>query len=298
MPQLPLRHTGEVTCSRWLQCLLQPRASLQRACLLHPRPHPTACSPRDTPKPSDAPKPSDTLKPGNPSTEQSSPRPRTHARRPMSSPLTSDSSAPSNGAESSVHPFGTPAARTPTNIKYRYTAAGKHRSSPLKGISSSPDTKLKTRFTTTTTTPKTRPVSRPRTRSDPAALLVRSSSTHHAHRSLRRKTATSLALVQQDVSLFSSSPLSSLPSTRDPSPIDMIASSSNSSLSQVPSTPSKATTNNNNMDMGDVWQVGTPVWILIHQSKVSESNGSTSDRIWWPAQVSGHLFAAAAAAGC
>ncbi|KAF9218090.1 hypothetical protein BS17DRAFT_770921, partial [Gyrodon lividus] len=74
----------------------------------------------------------------------------------MSSPTRSEGKHSESDSPGSSNPFGGPNSHGTKTIKYRYSATGKHRSSPLKGSSSSPERKI-----INTSKPRVKPKAKP-----------------------------------------------------------------------------------------------------------------------------------------
>lgn len=230
------------------------------------------------------------------------------AEQLMDSPGRSDEDAMRSDNDPASHPFGEPSARKSKSIKYRYTAMGKHRSSPLKGSSSSPErvskakTKLKGKLKLT---PKSSASMSQPTPSKPAAI-----------RSLKRKALSP----SPDRDWSSCSSLSSLPSSpiapaREPPPastsvslVSEPAPSTSTHRSQMtfPSSPihpvSKAsplqvtrTTSKKSANAGVAgnWEVGVSAWVSVNQCgaiigdslQPTDVSAVADERFWWPAQI-------------
>ena len=236
----------------------------------------------------------------------------------MDSPTRSDDEANRLESDPGSHPFGEPSARKSKNVKFRYSATGKHLSSPLKSSSMSPERKAKSSV-------KPNPRPRPKVRRTPATPLSLSQPTPGPAKIKRRpKRKASFSPTRRELSPSSqlSSPLSSappspsvvskelpaafpaftqatqpaLPAAR-PAPLRlMMASASKASLSQPLSTPKRKSDKPLLGTAQGAWEVGTPVWVLVDQSGAVHgdrvqpaSSGDTvtesSDYMWWPAQV-------------
>ncbi|KAI9574204.1 hypothetical protein HD554DRAFT_2045299 [Boletus coccyginus] len=209
-----------------------------------------------------------------------------------------DSPTPSN-------PFPEPAHRTKA-VKYRYTATGKHLSSPLKGSASSPDRKPAKPGKSFTPIPSS-----------------------HAHKgkapavattSRKRKVSARKEDILSAMFISSPSPLSSTPSspivsTKDlpPSPTahppkrlsvsktlslrSLGPSASKVSVLSQPLSPKrkkkKNKTNARKPESADAWDIGNSVWVLVNQSGMLADNStqpksdpeSSEPLSWWPAQV-------------
>ncbi|KAI6008077.1 hypothetical protein EDC04DRAFT_2777499 [Pisolithus marmoratus] len=233
----------------------------------------------------------------------------------MDSPGRSDEDANRSDNDPASHPFGEPSTRGSKNIKYRYSATGKHRSSPLKGSSSSPEhtgkAKVQSKGKLKLTPNPSASVSQP-TPSKPAAV-----------RSLKRKALSSTP----DREWSSCSPLSSLPSSpiapsKAPPPASAptsrvaeaapsssvrrsqvtLANSSifplsKASAPQVTLTPpsKKLAKAGSKADLGS-WEVGMSAWVSVNQCGVVIGDTSqptqdgdvstiTDEHFWWPAQI-------------
>ncbi|KAF8447381.1 hypothetical protein L210DRAFT_3641335 [Boletus edulis BED1] len=228
------------------------------------------------------------------------------------SPGRSDVDSPS-----SSNPFCEPAHRT-KSVKYRYTATGKHLSSPLKGSSSSPDRKpikpKKSKLTTLTPAPSSHAA-----KGKAPAVATTS----------RKRKASAASLRKEDVLnaifLSSPSPLSSAPTTPIVSTKDLPSSptftakesipdlpkclpvsktfslhplkptASNFSLLSQPLSPKRKQRKNktNVQQSAHAWDIGNSVWVLVNQSGVFADNTahpqndpqSSESFMWWPAQV-------------
>ncbi|KAG9318924.1 hypothetical protein JVU11DRAFT_1036 [Chiua virens] len=219
------------------------------------------------------------------------------------SPGRSDGDSPS-----SSNPFREPAQRT-KNIKYRYTATGKHLSSPLKGSPSSPERKLAKpakRMVNFTTPAPTSHVSKAKL---PAVATT----------SRKRKASTSCFRkedVLNSIFLASPSPLSSPPtsptiSTKDlpPSPTTAPKASIQGSLKRLPfskalslralePSESKFSVLSQPLSPKRKQKKSKPnannsVWVLVNQAGILADHTvqphddlkSLEPRMWWPAQV-------------
>ncbi|KAI6036021.1 hypothetical protein BKA83DRAFT_4157016 [Pisolithus microcarpus] len=207
------------------------------------------------------------------------------AEQLMDSPGRSDEDAHRSDNDSTSHPFGEPSTRKSKSIKYRYTAMGKHRSSPLKGSSSSsPEragkarTKLKGKLKLT---PKSSASMSQPTPSIPAAV-----------RSLKRKAispspdiewsscSSSLLPASASVSLVTEP----TPSTSTHSPV------SKASALQVTRTASKKL---GNAGVTGNWEIGMSVWVSVNQCgaiigdtlQPTDVSAIADECFWWPAQI-------------
>ncbi|KIK14366.1 hypothetical protein PISMIDRAFT_17314 [Pisolithus microcarpus 441] len=231
------------------------------------------------------------------------------AEQLMDSPGRSDEDAHRSDNDSASHPFGEPSTRKSKSIKYRYTAMGKHRSSPLKGSSSSsPEragkarTKLKGKLKLT---PKSSASMSQPTPSIPAAV-----------RSLKRKAISP----SPDIEWSSCSSLSSLPSSpiapsKEPPPASASVSlvteptpstSTHRSPMTFPSSPthpvSKASalqvTRTASKKLGNAgvtgnWEIGMSVWVSVNQCgaiigdtlQPTDVSAIADECFWWPAQI-------------
>lgn len=236
------------------------------------------------------------------------------AEQLMDSPGRSDEDANRSDNDPTSHPFGEPSARKLKNVKYRYTATGKHRSSPLKGSSSSPER-----------TGKPKVQSKPKLKLTPkpsASLSQPTPSIPAAVHSLKRKALPSTS----DRELSSCSPLSSLPSSpiapskqHPPASPPVSHATESASSTSVPlsrmTLPSSATfplskasasqatfTPRKKLAKAGVktdlsgWEVGLPAWVLVNQCGVivGDTFQPTEDGdviaiaeecFWWPAQI-------------
>ncbi|KAF9218185.1 hypothetical protein BS17DRAFT_770859 [Gyrodon lividus] len=241
----------------------------------------------------------------------------------MSSPTRSEGKHSESDSPGSSNPFGGPNSHGTKTIKYRYSATGKHRSSPLKGSSSSPERKI-----INTSKPRVKPKAKPLPAFTPSASTSASKGKAPAMPSTPRKRKASVSSFRREdtpSSLSALSPLSSVPTspivptkdlppsstpmtkwtTPDPSTrlprIKTISTSSSwpyvskvSTLSQPLSSPR---TKKANMAIGNrgpnTWDVGSSVWILVNESGtlVDDSVQPNNDpdlfeeRLWWPAQI-------------
>lgn len=213
----------------------------------------------------------------------------------------------------SSNPFREPAQRT-KSVKYRYTATGKHLSSPLKGSSSSsPERKLDKpkKSNLATRTPA------------PSSHAAKGKVTAVATTSRKRKAPLRKEDLLNSMFLSSPSPLSSAPTsplqptkdlppsptltTKDsaPDPPKRLSVSKTLPLhafeptapklglfSQPLTSKRKQKKSKTNAQKGvDAWDIGNSVWVLINQSGVLADNSAQSQSdiessMWWPAQVS------------
>ncbi|KAG8217939.1 hypothetical protein J3R82DRAFT_6106 [Butyriboletus roseoflavus] len=214
----------------------------------------------------------------------------------------------------SSNPFRGPASRT-KSVKFRYSATGKHLSSPLKGSPSSPERKpamsRKAKPATFTPAPS----------SHAAKAKVREVAT-----TSRKRKASASSFRREDIlnSIFisSPSPLSSAPtspavSTKDlpfsptpttnesilapPKRLCMAKTLSMRSLGPTaskfsvfsqplsPKRKQKHAETSAQMDLDAAWDIGDAVWILVNQFGVladSQSHPELSESLmWWPAQI-------------
>lgn len=239
----------------------------------------------------------------------------------MDSPTRSDEGADRSDNELGSHPFGETTVRKSKSVKYRYSATGKHLSSPLKGSSTSPENKGKA-----TVKPKSKP--KPKVRLTPATPLSLSqpttAGTAKARRTLKRKASLSPSRRELSPSSRLSSPLSSVPPSPSilskelpsifttPAPTQakkpasqtakaaplrpLVASASKVSVSQPWSTPKKKMGKPLPKPGQDAWEIGTPVWVSVDRSgtihgdpvQTTESGdmvAESSEHMWWPAQI-------------
>ena len=212
-----------------------------------------------------------------------------------------DSPAPAN-------PFHEPVHRTKA-VKYRYTATGKHLSSPLKGSSSSPERKqVKSKRKLMATSPSHATAKAPGVAS---TSRKRKASFLPSHEELLRSSFLS------SPSPLSSAPTSPLVPKKDlspspaltakelaPDPPKRISISKTLSLRAFGPTASKASVLSQPLSPKrkqkkkykadtkkdlDVWAIGNSVWVLINQSGVIADSTTKVDPsgevMWWPAQV-------------
>lgn len=235
----------------------------------------------------------------------------------MDSPTRSDEGADRSDNELGSHPFGESSARKSKSVKYRYSATGKHLSSPLKGSSTSPERKGKA-------TVKPKPKPKPKvciTPATPLSLSQPTAGTAKVSRKLKRKSSLSPPRRELSPSSRLSSPLSSVPPSPNilskelppifsaPTPAQakkpasqtakaapLVVSASKVSALQPRSTPKKKTGKPLPKTGQEAWEIGTPVWVSVDQSgaihgdpvqttdsgdMVAESN----EHMWWPAQI-------------
>ncbi|KAL4076922.1 hypothetical protein V8B97DRAFT_2003813 [Scleroderma yunnanense] len=232
----------------------------------------------------------------------------------MDSPTRSDDGGDHSDNDPGPYSFGEPSARKSKSVKYRYSAAGKHRSSPLKGSSASPERKGKAAVK-----PKSKPRPKaPRTPSIPLSSSQPTASTTKGRRSVKRKASLSPPHREpSELSPLSSAPPSpSIPwkllsplspaSTQTTQPASPtvktaplrpeIASCSKASLSQPLSTAKKKTDELVCKTGQDTWTIGTPVWVSVDRSGAvhdepiqlandADADPQSSEHMWWPAQI-------------
>ncbi|KAG6370065.1 hypothetical protein JVT61DRAFT_12467 [Boletus reticuloceps] len=228
------------------------------------------------------------------------------------SPGRSDVDSPS-----SSNPFCEPAHRT-KSVKYRYTATGKHLSSPLKGSSSSPDRKpikpKKSKLTTLTPAPSSHAAK------GKAPAVATTSRKRKASAASLRKEDVLNAMFLSSPSPLSSPPTSPIVSTKDlPSSPTLTAkgsipdlpkclpvsntlslhrlkpTESTFSLPSQPLSPKRKQKKNktNAQQSAHAWDIGNSVWVVVNQSGVLADNTahpqndpeSFESLMWWPAQV-------------
>ncbi|KIK97488.1 hypothetical protein PAXRUDRAFT_220227 [Paxillus rubicundulus Ve08.2h10] len=223
------------------------------------------------------------------------------AEQLMSSPTRSEGEHSEFDSSGSSNPFGEPSSHRTKAVKYRYSATGKHRSSPLKGISTSPERKTidkpKSRVK-----PKPRPKPKPLPAPAPSASAKGKAKAPDVVPSSRKRKASVSSLCREEtlssLSALSPSPLSSVPTTpivlmkelppsstptirgTTPDPPKRLlrtkvaslrslgpSVSKVSVLSQPLSTQRKKKVNmsRNNTDL-DTWDVGSSVWVHISES--------------------------------
>ncbi|KAH0826963.1 hypothetical protein J3R83DRAFT_4622 [Lanmaoa asiatica] len=200
------------------------------------------------------------------------------------SPGRSDVESPS-----SSNPFREPTHRT-KSVKYRYSATGKHLSSPLMGSSSSPERKQA----------KSRQVNQPMFTPAPSSHAAKApvaTTSRKRTASFRKEDTLSFLSSPSPLSSAPTTPLVStkaLPGFPAPRPVSLHSfgptASKFSVLSQPLSPKRKQKKDRTDTKKGlGTWDVGNSVWILVNQSGVlvdTQSDLQMSESlVWWPAQV-------------
>ncbi|KIJ68887.1 hypothetical protein HYDPIDRAFT_23764, partial [Hydnomerulius pinastri MD-312] len=246
------------------------------------------------------------------------------AEQLMSSPTRSEDDHSDNDSPGS-NPFGEPSSHRTKNVKYRYSATGKHLSSPLKGTSSSPEHK-----------PVDKPKPKPRVKPFPAVTPSQASASASKGKgkgsasvlsSRKRKAPPSPVrreLTFSSLSALSPSPLSSAPTSPIGPTKDLPPSSTPTTKGTTPDAPARISRPKNTSmrslvpagskvsiatqplstprkrkdkgkaDAGsDAWDVGSSVWVLVNESGMLANSSAQlggdieliEELMWWPAQI-------------